>query len=254
VTVIAILGLGEAGRTYALDLCDAGFDVTGFDPYRQLDDARVAQMPTAQEAVAGADLAISLVGADAAEAVARQALAHCPKHAVYADLNTGLPALKRRIAKLAAAEEVEFADVAVLAPVAWQGAGTPLIASGRGAEKFAELVRPAAVPVESIPGAAGAAAERKLLRSVFMKGLAAVLLEADAAAVAAGQQAWLRTQIVNELSGDIDRLVDRLVKGSKVHAARRVHEAEDVADYLTGIGQPSWVTTAAHTWLASLLD
>ncbi|TMR89864.1 NAD(P)-dependent oxidoreductase [Nonomuraea basaltis] len=253
-TVIAMLGLGEAGRIYARDLRGAGYHVRGFDPYVQLDDEQLEQLSSAEEAVATADLVISLVGARAAEPVARQALPHCPEHAVYADLNTGSPALKRTLAELAAAESVAFADVAVLAPVPRRGARTPLMASGTGAGKFAELVRPAAVPVESIPGGAGAAASRKLLRSVFMKGLAALMLECETAAVAAGEQAWLRAQIVDELSGDVDQLIDRLIDGSKVHAARRVHEVEDAADYLVELGRPAWVMGASRAWLASLLD
>ncbi|MEO3795090.1 NAD(P)-binding domain-containing protein [Nonomuraea sp. B10E15] len=252
-TKIAMLGLGEAGRIYARDLRAAGFDVRGFDPYAQAGDD-VEQVSSVEEAVAGADLVLSLVGARAAESVARQALPGCPKHAIYADLNTGSPALKRTLAELAAAEDVRFADVAVLAPVPRQGARTPLMASGTGAGTFADLVRPAAVPVENIPGGAGAAAARKLLRSVFMKGMAALMLECETAAVAAGEQEWLRAQIVAELSGDVDQLIDRLVEGSKVHAARRVHEVEDAAGYLAELGRPSWVMEASRSWLASLLD
>nr|MDT0658988.1 NAD(P)-binding domain-containing protein [Micromonospora sp. DSM 115978] len=252
-TVIAMLGLGEAGRIYARDLGEAGYRVRGFDPHVRSDD-EVERASSAEEAVSDADLVLSLVGARVAESVARQALPHCPRHAVYADLNTGSPTLKRTLAELAAAKGVAFADVAVLAPVPRRGVRTPLLASGTGAETFADLLRPAAVPVESIPGGAGAAASRKLLRSVFMKGLAALMLECEAAAVAAGQRDWLREQIIGELTGDIDQLIDRLIDGSRTHAARRVHEVEDSADYLAELGQPSWVTSAARSWLQSLRD
>jgi 3-hydroxyisobutyrate dehydrogenase-like beta-hydroxyacid dehydrogenase len=252
--VIAVLGLGEAGRIYARDLREAGFHVRGFDPYVETDDEQIEQVPAVADAVGPADLVISLVGARAAEAVARQALPHCPPHAVYADLNTGSPALKRTLAELASAADVAFADVAVLAPVPRKGARTALMAAGTGAERFAELVRPAAVPVEAIPGGAGAAAARKLLRSVFMKGLAALMLECESAAAAAGEQEWLRGQMVGELSGDVGELIDRLVDGSRVHAARRVHEVEDAAGYLAELGRPAWVMEASRTWLASLLD
>ncbi|MEV0381427.1 DUF1932 domain-containing protein [Nonomuraea sp. NPDC050643] len=249
-TVIAVLGLGEAGRIYARDLRAAGFRVRGFDPYVRADDD---QVDSVQEAVAAADVVISLAGARAAEGVARQALPHCRERAVYADLNTGSPALKRTLAELARAAGVAFADVAVLAPVPRRGAGTPLMVAGPGAARFAELVGPAAVPVEVIPGGAGAAAARKLLRSVFMKGLAALMLECESAAEAAGEREWLRGQIVGELSGDAGQLVDRLIDGSREHAARRVHEVEDAAEYLAELGRPAWVMRASRSWLASLL-
>ncbi|SEF91584.1 protein of unknown function [Nonomuraea solani] len=250
-TVIAVLGLGEAGRIYARDLREAGYEVRGFDPYVRLMDDQVGSVG---EAVGGADLILSLVGARAAESVARQALPCCREQAVYADLNTASPGLKRTLAELAAAEGVAFADVAVLAPVPRHGARTPLLAAGTGAARFAGLVATANVPVEVIPGGAGAAAARKLLRSVFMKGLAALMLECESAADAAGEREWLRGQIVGELSGDPGQLIDRLIDGSREHAARRVHEVEDAAAYLAELGRPAWVMEASRNWLASLLD
>ncbi|MDQ7909411.1 NAD(P)-binding domain-containing protein [Phytohabitans sp. ZYX-F-186] len=253
-TAVAVMGLGEAGRIYARDLAEAGYRVRGFDPYVRLDGGSTTQVPTAREAVAAADLVISLVGAAAAEQVARQALPHCAEHAVYADLNTGSPGLKRTLAGLAEAAGVAFTDVAVLAPVGRRGARTPLMASGGAAERFAVLVRAAGVPVQAVPGGPGAAAGRKLLRSVFMKGLAAVLLECDRAAAAAGEREWLRAQVVGELSGDAGQLVDRLIDGSRVHAARRIHEVDDAVDYLTELGQPAWVMAATRRWLASLAE
>ena len=58
-----------------------------------------------------------------------------------------------------------------------RGVGTPALASGDGAERFAELVRPFGMPVEVVGSEPGDAAGLKLLRSVFMKGLAASVLE-----------------------------------------------------------------------------
>jgi hypothetical protein len=94
------------------------------------------------------------------------------------------------------------------------------------------------------------AAERKLLRSVFMKGIAAVVLEALAAGQAAGCEQWVRGQIVAELGGGGPGLVDRLVEGSRRHAARRISEVEASRDYLRELGVPTPVCDAALAWLA----
>ncbi len=93
---------------------------------------------------------------------------------VYADLNTTAPALKREVAAVIGRTGAGFADVALLGPVPARGVGTPALASGDGAERFAELVRPFGMPVEVVGSEPGDAAGLKLLRSVFMKGLAAV--------------------------------------------------------------------------------
>ena len=62
-----------------------------------------------------------------------------------------------------------FADVALLGPV--RGIGTPTLASGKGARAFAELLGPLGMPVEVVSERAGDAAQMKLRRSAFMKGL-----------------------------------------------------------------------------------
>jgi 3-hydroxyisobutyrate dehydrogenase-like beta-hydroxyacid dehydrogenase len=111
--------------------------------------------------------------------------------AVYADLNTASPELKREVARLVASVGVRFADVALLGPVPARGLGTPALASGTGARAFADTFSPLGMPVDVISERAGDAAALKLLRSVFMKGLAASAIESLRAAEAAGQADWL---------------------------------------------------------------
>lgn len=252
VTTATVIGLGEAGALYARGLRDAGFTVLGYDPFTTIREPGIVQTAALTEAVTQSDLVISLVGAVAAERVSQDSLPTMKRSAVYADFNTAAPTLKADMGLNALRLGVAFADVAVLAPVPRAGIKTPLMASGPGADRFAEMIRPAGADVQSIQGAAGDAAARKLLRSVFMKGLAAVVLESIGAAHAAGQEAWLRGQIETELSSDPHDLVNRLIVGSRQHAERRVHETKDAADYLTSLNQPRWTTDAAHSWLSSL--
>ncbi|WP_432561708.1 DUF1932 domain-containing protein [Kineococcus sp. SYSU DK003] len=252
-TTVVVVGLGEAGALYARGLRDAGYSVRGFDPFTRLDEPGVRQEDDLGAALDGAQLVLSLVGASAARAVGEQIVAGARPGTVLADLNTASPALKQQLGRLAAESGVRFADVAVLAPVPRSGVATPLMVSGPGAEAFADLMRDCPAPVEVIPGDPGAAASRKLVRSVFMKGLAAVVLESVTAARAAGCEDWLREQIATELAGDPHALTDRLLEGSHRHAARRVHEVDDAREFLDSIGTPHWTTSAAHEWLSSLV-
>ncbi|KUF07846.1 DUF1932 domain-containing protein [Leucobacter sp. G161] len=251
--IVAVLGLGEAGALYARGFRDAGYEVAGYDPFTTLGDRDIRQEADLAATVGGAELVISLVGARAAAAVANDAFPLLDAGTVYADLNTGSPALKAQLEEGAASANVLFADVAVLAPVPRAGVRTPLMASGKGAERFRELVMSAGTPVDAIGGAAGDAAARKLLRSVFMKGLAAVVIESVGAAERAGADTWLREQIVLELSGDANVLIQRLIDGSRLHAERRAHEVEDAQAYLDELGQPTWMSAATIQWFAQLL-
>lgn len=254
-TVVAVVGLGEAGGLYARGLSAAGYTVHGFDPYTTLGDPAVTQHPELASAVADADLVMSLVGANAARAVTLQVVdAISSGSPLIADLNTGSPELKRSLGELARRRGLRFVDVAVLAPVPRAGSKTPLMVSGAASQDFAQLFAASGAVVDAIGGEPGDAAARKLIRSVFMKGLAGVLLESTLAAEAAGCAEWLRDQIAGELTGDAYALIDRLVTGSRQHAARRVHEMDDAHDYLKSVGTPTWATDASRAWLSSLAE
>jgi 3-hydroxyisobutyrate dehydrogenase-like beta-hydroxyacid dehydrogenase len=253
-TSVAIIGLGEAGGLYARGMKDTGFVTVGYDPFTRLGDDGIVQLSTIEGAVAEADLVLSLVGARAASDVGEQATQAMKPGAVFADLNTGTPELKAQMESDARGHDIQFADVAVLAPVPRDGIQTPLMVSGDGADAFAVHMIPTGAPVESIGGKAGDAAARKLLRSVFMKGLAAVILESVTAAEIVGQNAWVRQQIETEFSGNPEQLIERLLAGSQAHAERRVYEAEDAAAFLRAIGSPTWSVDAAHAWLSKLRD
>ena len=64
---------------------------------------------------------------------------------LYADLNTAAPELKRELAE---AVPVPFVDVALVGVVPATGLATAALASGEGAERFAELFRPLGMPVD----------------------------------------------------------------------------------------------------------
>src|SRR6185369_12434515 len=98
-TVIAVLGLGEAGGAIAADLIAAGVTVRAYDPAVAAPDGSV---PCADEADAatGADIVLSVNSAAAATGALRVGLGGRPR--VWADLNTAAPKLKRELAGLCA--------------------------------------------------------------------------------------------------------------------------------------------------------
>src|SRR5690606_19316498 len=110
----------------------------------------VTLAPSIADAVADAEVVLSLVGARAAEPVLVDAVAAMPRGAVFADLNTGAPEQKAKLAGIARDADIAFADVAVMAPVPRAGIRTPLFASGEGAQAFAVAIRPFGAPVEVV--------------------------------------------------------------------------------------------------------
>ena len=247
---VAVLGLGEAGRVYAEGLQRRGARVRGFDPQYSGQPIAIDSVASSlEQAVDGADLAISLVGATAAPLVAAAALASLPRSATFADLNTGSPALMRQLSTDATAVGVAFVDVAIMAPITRQGIGTALLASGPGASALTDQLTSFFIPIEYVGPEAGTAAGLKLLRSVFMKGLAGLVIESLTAADKAGASDWLTAQIAAELGADGEATVARLVSGTRLHAVRRIHEMHDSRAYLDSLDSPTWMTDATISWL-----
>jgi 3-hydroxyisobutyrate dehydrogenase-like beta-hydroxyacid dehydrogenase len=219
--------------------------VRGYDP------AVPESSADARTAVDGADVVLSVNAARVALGAADEALPALAAGAVYADLNTAAPALKRELAALVEAAGPRFADVALLGPVPVRGVGTPALASGSGAQAFSDAVGPLGMPVTVVSHHAGDAAAMKLVRSVFMKGLAASAVESMRAAEAAGCEDWLADEIAEVIGRP---LLDRLLEGSDRHAARRVDEMEAASELLRELGVEPRVAEASAALLADLAE
>lgn len=251
---VALLGLGEAGQLYAEGLVGLGAEVSAFDPVveRRIDGVR--RESSVASAVAAAELIVSLVGAAHAAEVLRDALPAMRAPSLFADFNTGSPAQKRQLASEAEHAAIPFADVAIMAPVPRAGVKTPILVSGDGSTRFAAMWSMLGLPVENVGPTPGSAAGLKMLRSVFMKGLAGLVFESVSAAAMAGSAEWLTGQIAGELGPDGPALVDRLLDGTRRHAVRREHEMRDALGYLQSLDAPTWMTEGTIRWLHALAE
>jgi 3-hydroxyisobutyrate dehydrogenase-like beta-hydroxyacid dehydrogenase len=250
-TKIAVIGLGEAGSTLARDLLTAGATVRGFDPAAPAVEG-IDCAPSAPAAVDGADAVLSVNAARAALVVAESVAPALARDAVFADLNTASPGAKRAVGAVVARAGAAFADVALMAPIVGRGLRTPALASGPGADRFATLLGDLGMPVTAIGPEPGDAAARKLVRSVFMKGLAAAIGEALDAAERLGRYEDVRADIERTLTGADAALLDRLVEGSPRHAERRADEMAAAAGMLEELGVEPRIATASEAWLRSL--
>ena len=222
--VIAVLGLGEAGSAIGSDIAAAGAQVRGWDVRDDATASGVQRAATAGDAVDGSDVVLSVNAATAAREAAHSVAGSLEAGQVFADLNSSGAQLKRDVAGVVEPTGALFVDVALMAPVPGRGVRTPALVSGPGAQRFAELLGPLGMPVEVVGSEPGDAARYKLLRSVFMKGLAATIVEALAAARAAGCEDWLHEEIVAELAhadaARVTRLVSRQLPPRRAARAR----------------------------------
>jgi 3-hydroxyisobutyrate dehydrogenase-like beta-hydroxyacid dehydrogenase len=172
---------------------------------------------------------------------------------LYADLSTGSPSLKEELAAMTAGRGPQFADVALMAPVPGRGLGTPALVSGDGARRFANWVNTRGGAIEVVGDRAGEAATRKLLRSVVMKGLAALLIESMEGAGRAGKGDWLWGHLVDELTSLDSGMLRRLLLETAPHARRRLDEMTAARELLLDLGSPAVMTSATIAHLERLV-
>lgn len=233
--VIAVLGFGEAGSRLARDLVAAGATVRGYDP-KVPAPSGVTGARSDAEAVAGAGLVLSVNSAGDAVAALEASLAALVPGAAWADLNTAAPAVKQRLAAIGEARGIPVTDIAMMAPVPGKGLRVPMLASGPSAEAAAKTLRGYGADIDVLAGPAGLAATRKLLRSVYYKGMSASIVEALEAARAAGLEDWLTEHIAEDLASHDTATLSRIVTGTRQHAVRRGHEMAAAAEMLTDLG------------------
>lgn len=255
---VGFLGFGEAGYHFARGLTQNGLQSVAVysrsaaqapadDPLRaRAAEAGVTIAATPKELCRAADVIISVVPGSAALAAVRSVRTYLKPDQLYVDATTAAVETMERGAKLLAGRS-NYVDVAIMGAVPLGGIKTPLTASGPEAQRFHDLLSPYGMNITVLAGPPGAATAMKLIRSVTMKGLAAILLEALEVAHRYG----VLDEVAADIAGSMDerpfaQIIQRYVCGSAVHAGRRVHEMTEVLSLLRHLKSSSRMTRATR--------
>jgi 3-hydroxyisobutyrate dehydrogenase-like beta-hydroxyacid dehydrogenase len=253
-STFALIGFGEAGATFASagawEQAARVFDTKTDDPAaaeaKQADYAAagVRGCDTLAEAVSRAALVLSLVTADQAPAVARQAGTLMDPGALFCDLNSVAPPTKRAAAQAIEAAGGRYVDVAVMAPVHPARLNVPLLLSGADAGEAAEMLAELGFAnVRVVGDEVGRASSIKMIRSVMVKGMEALTAECVLAAEAAG--------VLDEVLASLDasekpkpwgERADYNLDRMLVHGIRRAAEMEEVVKTLEALGTGALLT------------
>jgi 3-hydroxyisobutyrate dehydrogenase-like beta-hydroxyacid dehydrogenase len=255
VSSIGFVGFGEVAMRLAAALQRHGARVAAYDVL--LDQpggadrlqGRAGETPVSflplPDLLAQATVVLSTVTTDVALDAARTCAAHLDGRHVYVDLNATSPAVKRAVAEALAPSGAAFVEGAILGAIGVTGAQTRILVCGEKGEWVAEELSGLGLNVGFYGAEIGRASTFKLLRSVFSKGMEALLLEALLAARRAGVQEDIWREIVETL----DERPFAEVGGNwmRTHGtahARRYHEMVQVEALLRDLGIEPLVTGA----------
>ena len=238
--LIAVIGHGEAGSLIAGGLAAAGASVIGFDTVPPKKPT-TPMAETLGDAVRDADIVLSLNSSTAAFKVAQEVAPLVKPRTIFADLNTGTPALKRKIAELFAEGKSAgpFVDVAIMKPVPGLAEKVPMMVAGSGAREFITQMAAYGMNLEFVSENPGEAAARKLIRSILAKGMAGVIIDCLWAAEAMGLEKWAYEEILREFDSMTSATAKRYLSGTAQHVKRRQIEMLDVVEMLAEVGYES---------------
>ncbi|MEA2385235.1 MAG: hypothetical protein QOH72_5206 [Solirubrobacteraceae bacterium] len=223
---------------------------------RRLAAAGVETVRSAAEAAAAADVVVAAVPATGAVDVAAACAPGLRPGALYIDPTPLPPEQKLVLSELIASAGAEYADVAVLGTVAVSGAAVPMLASGSGAGRWADAGGRYGLRVSVLDGPAGRASLVKLLRSVYMKGRDALILEM----VVSARRHGVEDAVIASIGGPGEQvpfpdLVARVLRSLAVYADRRSAELDAAAELVADAALDPLLTEAGAArlrWMADL--
>lgn len=195
---IAFLGFGEAARAFqeSLAALDHSLEFVAYDILLESSGTAPAmqgEMEKRNVAVAAdrtglgdADRIFSAVTADQSLLAAQSLAQTLHTGQCFIDINSVSPERKRKTAALVEATGASYLDMAVMAPVHPRGHRTPVLIAGPAAAALVTELERLQFGYRIIGDEPGSATAIKMVRSLFVKGLEAITVEALLAAKASG--------------------------------------------------------------------
>jgi len=268
--LLGLIGFGEAGGGFvqgwrqkapALDILaydiktesrDNAVSAGKWQDYR---NAGVTGCDTPADALGRAPAVFSFVTADQAQTAARAAAKVMQPGAFYFDCNSCAPDTKRASAAVLEAAGIKYVDTAVMAPVHPALHETPILISGPHAADAAPLLSALSMKARITPGDVGRASSIKMMRSVMIKGLEALVLECVLSARKAGVDADVLASLDASFPGfDWPARAAYMMERTTTHGIRRAAEMREVAKTITDLNLPGDMARAIVNWQQAMGD
>lgn len=258
---IGFMGFGEAAYNISLGLnaenpgaaTIRAFDMMQDSPgkrsviCRRAEEAGVELLPNSDDIVLTADVVFAAVPSGSSLSVCKEVIGSLRSGQIYADVSASTPAAKEELWFLLKPKGVLFTDAAMLGSLPRDKHKVPITASGNGARAFHDAMTPLGMVITPVGDSPGAASAIKLMRSVFMKGIAACMFE-----MLQGADSYnVRSEVISSISKSMDGIqfvdhLDRLVAGTAIHAERRAAELKGAEKMLAECGLDAMMSRATR--------
>lgn len=255
---IGFIGLGDVGSRFSAGVASSGnAQVVGYDlklgqaefseKENRCREAGVKLVSSPKELVDGCDILIAATSCAEAIDTLKMYLPYIKPNQMYVDINSAVPQIKQTLADMVCAVGAEFCDGGIMGSPLNGGHKVQVVLSGAQADKLSENLNFCGMNTRFIAREVGRATSLKILRSIFTKGLEALLIESYSAAYAYGVLDEVKASIFHILTKeDLDIMFGRMLRTDVVHSLRRAWEVGDVADMLRDAGMDCTMSKAAY--------
>lgn len=259
---IGFIGLGEAAYCMSAGLRQekAPCDIYAYDNMAnngelgqiinsRAKEAEVKLLGTAKELVSSVDLVISAVPSNYSLEVTKSVVSDLKPGKVYADVSASTPAAKKKAWDILKNTGVLFADAAMLGSLPQDKHKVPITVSGNGAQAFFDALSPLGMKITIAGERAGDASAIKLIRSIFMKGMASLMIETAQAAMRCDVTEQVAASIGKSMDGiSFEEHLTRMIVGTTIHAKRRGAEMKGSVEMCQEVGLPHNITDGTIAW------
>ncbi|MCR5346395.1 MAG: DUF1932 domain-containing protein [Fretibacterium sp.] len=255
------MGKGLRGEGFeVIRAYDVALDKEG--PYRdtvlkRCEDAEITAVFSAKELVENSDVVVIAVPARFTASTAKGLLPFAKKGQLFVDVTTALPDIKTKQAEAFAKVGAEYIDSAMLGSLMLMGHKVPILASGKGSRRWHDLMTPFNMKIGLVDQEApdntpvGEASRIKLVRSVFMKGIEALIVETMLFARKCG----IEDKILDSITGSMDKesfrnMALRMAGADLIHSERRSFEVGESMELMKDVGMEPIVAAAVKERLA----
>ncbi len=253
---LAFIGFGELAQGLVKGLKDEGLSgIQIFDKaIADNSDSGKVMRQTAKELgidiaasledlINSSDVIFSAVTPVAGLVVAKAVVQYLQADQIYADLNSCTPNLKKQSMAVIQESGASYVDVGVVGGISIQGHKIPCLLCGDKAAALEMLMSPYGMNMKVVDGPVGTAALIKMLRSVVLKGIEALMLEMFMAAEEYGLQDTMMDSIAATFNkGNFEKYSDMLMSTHGLHAGRRSDEVQMILETIKEVGVAPHVT------------
>jgi len=266
---VGLIGYGEVGRILAEDLrargvarvvaCDLKLGGGAERPLREHAARHGVELVASHAALAGAaDFLVSAVTASQTVAAAQACAPGIRRGAWFLDFNSASPGAKQRAAAAIDAAGAAYVEGAVMTSVPPYRIRVPLLLGGARAAELQPLLAALGFHATVASDQLGVASATKMCRSVMIKGLEAMVIEAFTTARAYGVEAQVLASLAETFPGiDWEQQGAYFFQRVILHGRRRAEEMREAAETVREVGLAPWSASATaerQGWMADLAD